>query len=94
MFVELLSTNATKGFGLKTKVFPIGIEVKMRMAAAFVTGLVVFGFLGYWLGAYVTCYWLYPGSNLCGLVGVFVTGPIGAIVGGVGGLALSYRGRN
>jgi uncharacterized membrane protein YeaQ/YmgE (transglycosylase-associated protein family) len=62
----------------------------MRMAAAFVTGFVVFGFLGYWLGAYVACFWLYPGSNLCGLIGVFVTGPIGAIVGG---LALSYWGR-
>ncbi|HKI19517.1 MAG TPA: hypothetical protein VKA15_16650 [Isosphaeraceae bacterium] len=34
-----------------------------------------------------------PGSNLCGLVGVFVTGPLGAIAGGVGGWALSRRGR-
>jgi hypothetical protein len=94
VFVESLSTNANKGFESKPRFVSLGIEVNMRMAVAFVTGFVVCGFLGYWLGAYVVCYWLYPGSNLCGLVGVFVTGPIGAIAGGVGGLTLSYRGRD
>jgi hypothetical protein len=44
------------------------------------------GFLGYRLArAWMACEWLYAGSNLCGLVGVFVTGPIGAVTGGIGG---------
>ncbi len=94
LFVELLPTNVNNGFESRPRFISLGIEVNMKMAAAFVTGIVVCGFLGYWLGAYVACYWLYPGSNLCGLVGVFVTGPIGAIVGGAGGLALSYRRRD
>jgi hypothetical protein len=44
-------------------------------------GLVV----GYLLGAYIACTWLYPTSNLCGIYGVFLTGPIGLLLGGVCG---------
>jgi hypothetical protein len=94
LFVESLPTNVNNGLESIPRFIPLGIGVNMRMAAAFLTGFVVCGFLGYWLGAYVACYWLYPGSNLCGLVGVFVTGPIAAIAGGVGGLALSNRRRD
>jgi uncharacterized membrane protein YeaQ/YmgE (transglycosylase-associated protein family) len=42
-------------------------------------GLVV----GYFVGVYAGCDWLMPGSNLCGMYGVLLTGPIGALVGGV-----------
>jgi hypothetical protein len=65
----------------------------MKAISAFLVGFIVCGFMGYWLGALVACEWLYAGSNLCGLVGVFATGPIGAIAGGVAGLALANRGR-
>ena len=33
--------------------------------------------VGYFIGVYVACDWLYPTSNLCGIYGVFVTAPIG-----------------
>ena len=46
-------------------------------------GAVVGGLIGYLAGVYVACVWLYAGSNLCGLVGVFVTGPIGLLAGAI-----------
>jgi hypothetical protein len=64
----------------------------MKAISGFLAGFIVCGILGYWLGALAACEWLYAGSNLCGLVGVFVTGPLGAIAGGVGGLALTRWG--
>ena len=51
-------------------------------------GLVV----GYYVGVYVACDWLYPTSNLCGIYGVFFTGPIGFVVGIVVTWLLSRRG--
>ena len=55
--------RVNNGFESRPRFISLGIEVNMKMAAAFVeTGIVVCGFLGYWLGAYVACYWLYPGS--------------------------------
>ena len=42
-------------------------------------GLVV----GYFAGAFLGCKVLYPESNLCGIVGVFVTGPAFAVAGAV-----------
>ena len=44
-------------------------------------GLVV----GYFAGAYVACTWFYPTSNLCGIVGVFYTGPAGLVIGAIAG---------
>jgi hypothetical protein len=61
------------------------------MALAIVAGVVVGGLLGYMLGYYVACE-VFNGGNLCGLLGVFITGPIGAIAGGVGG-AFVFRKR-
>jgi hypothetical protein len=43
------------------------------------------GVAGYLLGAYLACYWIWPESKLCGLVGAFVKGPIGLIAGGACG---------
>ena len=41
--------------------------------------------VGYFIGVYVACDWLYPTSNLCGIYGVFVTAPIGLVSGAVWG---------
>jgi hypothetical protein len=50
-------------------------------------GLIV----GYFGGAYVACTWLVPTSNLCGVYGVFLTGPIGLILGLVVAWRMSRR---
>jgi hypothetical protein len=36
------------------------------------------------LGVFVACS-LFETGNLCGLVGVFITGPLGLVGGGIGG---------
>ncbi len=42
----------------------------------------VAGFIGgYFAGVVVACDWLIPNSNLCGIYGVFLTGPIGFLIG-------------
>jgi hypothetical protein len=63
----------------------------MRMALAIIFGVLAGGFLGYMAGYYLARE-VFNGGNLCGLLGVFITGPIGAIAGGVGG-ALVLRKR-
>jgi hypothetical protein len=45
----------------------------MRMAIGSTIGFVLGGFLGYLLGVEVAC-GLLDAGNLCGLVGVFITG--------------------
>jgi hypothetical protein len=62
----------------------------MRMALGIIVGVLVGGFLGYMAGYFVACEVLNAG-NLCGLLGVFITGPLGAIAGGVGGALVSRR---
>ena len=52
------------------------MKVVVLLLGGFV-GLVV----GYFAGVIVACDWLYPTSNLCGIYGVFLTGPIGFVVG-------------
>jgi hypothetical protein len=37
--------------------------------------------VGYVVGVYIACDWLYPTSNLCGIYGIFFTGPVGLVVG-------------
>ena len=51
----------------------------LKILAGALIGMVV----GYFIGVYVACDWLYPTSNLCGIYGVFVTGPIGLVSGAV-----------
>jgi len=46
---------------------------------------------GYFAGAFVSCTWLYPTSNLCGIVGVFYTAPAGLITGAGIGWILARR---
>ena len=42
----------------------------------------LFGFIvGYFAGVELACDWLIPTSNLCGIYGVFLTGPIGLVIG-------------
>jgi hypothetical protein len=63
----------------------------MRMALGIFVGFVLGGFLGYMLGVYVACL-IFEAGNLCGLVGVFITGPLGALGGSIAGGLLSRRG--
>jgi hypothetical protein len=52
----------------------------MRLVGTLFGGLIGF-VVGYFIGVYVACDWLYPTSNLCGIYGVFLTGPIGLLIG-------------
>ena len=67
----------------------------MRIALGIIGGVLAGGFLGYMAGMYMACegspVQLFDGGNLCGLFGVFMTGPIGSIAGGVAGGFLSRR---
>lgn len=49
---------------------------------------------GYFIGVYIACDWLFPTSNLCGIYGVFITGPIGLLVGTIAGWKTSRRQTN
>jgi len=46
-----------------------------------VIGVLTGGVVGYFVGAYAGCDWLYVGSNLCGIYGLLLTGPIGMVAG-------------
>jgi multisubunit Na+/H+ antiporter MnhG subunit len=50
---------------------------------AVVVGILLGGFLGYTAGAFLACEWLWPTSNMSGIAGVFITGPLGAMAGAV-----------
>jgi hypothetical protein len=63
----------------------------VRAAVFALLGLFVGAFVGYMAGVLVFCYMLWPDSPQCGLVAVFVAGPLGAIAGAVGGALLSRR---
>jgi hypothetical protein len=62
----------------------------MRTALSVVAGVVTGGLLGFVAGTYLA--YVFYGGDLSGLVGVFVTGPFGAVAGGIGGWLLSRRG--
>lgn len=49
----------------------------LGIAVGALLGLVI----GYFVGVFFACSVLMPQSNLCGLVGVFITGPIGLLAG-------------
>jgi hypothetical protein len=67
----------------------------MRIALGILGGMLAGGFLGYMLGIYLVCdgspIQVFDGGNLCGLFGVFITGPLGFIVGGIVGWYVSRR---
>jgi Na+/H+ antiporter NhaA len=55
-------------------------------------GVLVGYFVGYIVGVFLFCFVLAPESNQCGFGAVFITGPIGMIVGGiVGGWLIPQR---
>ena len=56
---------------------------------AIVGGGLIGAVAGYFVGVVVACDWLYPTSNLCGIYGVFVTGPIGLVGGAIAGCLIS-----
>ena len=64
--------------------------VLLRLALGIIVGFLVGGFAGYMLGIYVACA-IFEAGNLCGLVGVFITGPLGALAGSIAGGLLSQR---
>lgn len=70
-------------------------EGDMRIALGIMGGALAGGLLGYMAGMYVACegspVQLFEGGNLCGLFGVFMTGPIGSITGGVAGWFVSQN---
>ena len=66
---------------------PITPAGKMLIIACVPVG----GFLGYILGVVVACEVFENGGNLCGLWGVFITGPLGSIAGGVAGWFIFRR---
>jgi hypothetical protein len=52
----------------------------------------LFGFIvGYFAGVELACDWLIPTSNLCGIYGVFLTGPIGLVIGSACASVMSRR---
>ena len=67
-------------------------KTAMRFLKVLVGGLLG-GMVGYYVGAFVACTWLMPTSNLCGLAGAFVTGPIGILAGAVAGWLMARPGR-
>ena len=52
----------------------------MKTVALIVGGLVG-GIAGYSIIVYVSCWWLWPQSNMCGIWGCFIGGPGGLIAG-------------
>lgn len=60
----------------------------VRILRILVGGLVGF-VVGYFIGVFAGCDWLIPTSNLCGIYGVFLTGPVGLVCGAVGVWAMS-----
>ena len=61
----------------------------MTRFSAAVAGGLIGAVAGYFVGATVACDWLYPTSNLCGIYGVFITGPLGLLGGAVAGWLIS-----
>jgi len=60
----------------------------MGRVLAILTGALAGAAAGYWLGAFVACALLFPGNNLCGLIGVFITAPVGLVAGATAGWAI------
>jgi hypothetical protein len=59
------------------------------MLRKIVVGGLIGGVVGYFIGVFIACDWLYPTSNLCGIFGVFLTGPVGIVCGVVVGWRMS-----
>jgi hypothetical protein len=62
----------------------------MGTAVGILVGLLVGGFAGYMVGYYVACE-VFNAGNLCGLFGVFLTGPVDAAAGAITGWRLTRR---
>lgn len=62
----------------------------MRIAVGVVLGALVGAVVGYTVGVVVACEVFHAGT-LCGLLGVFITGPLGLVGGGSSGGASPGR---
>jgi hypothetical protein len=58
---------------------------------AILFGALIGGIVGYFIGVDAGCDWLYRTSNLCGIYGLLLTGPIGLVVGAAGVWFLSRK---
>jgi hypothetical protein len=57
--------------------------------SAIVAGGLIGWVVGYFVGVSIACDWLYPTSNLCGIYGVFLSGPVGLLAGAMSGWLIS-----
>ncbi len=55
----------------------------LARGVATIAGALIGGVAGYMVGAIAGCDWLMPTSNLCGIYGMLLTGPIGLVVGAI-----------
>ncbi len=55
--------------------------------------IVIGGVVGYFLTIFVSCYILYPESNLCGITGWIIGLPAGLIIGMIVAAVRRRRGR-
>lgn len=55
-----------------------------------VSGGLIGGIAGYFIAVLIGFDWLMPNSNLCGIYGVFITGPLGLIGGAIAGWLLTH----
>jgi hypothetical protein len=60
----------------------------MRIGETLIGALIGF-VVRYFIGVYTACDWFYPTSKLCGIYGVFITGPIGLLAGAIGGWVIA-----
>ena len=59
----------------------IAIKKPVRRVFLVLLGGLLGFVVGYFVGVELACDWLIPTSNLCGIYGVFLTGPIGLVIG-------------
>ena len=64
----------------------------MRVAACILKGALIVGAIGFVAGFFGPLI-LAPDANQGPLLGIFITGPLGAVVGAIGGLVYALRRR-
>jgi uncharacterized membrane protein SpoIIM required for sporulation len=69
----------------------IAIQRPVRRVFLVLLGGLVGFIVGYFAGVELACDWLIPTSNLCGIYGVFLTGPIGLVIGSACAWVMSRR---
>jgi heme/copper-type cytochrome/quinol oxidase subunit 1 len=68
---------------------PMGARMRMKRLLFILAGVIVGYAVGAATGIFFACMVAAEASNLCGLVGIYITGPIGALIGIVAGFYFS-----